>query len=76
MKRSSCQASHGSSTSHGSMGINRYASSTVEIIFTQSGARRNCCRYGRANSLNRSLKVLPDPDLFFLTFKLEQSGVF
>ena len=75
MNKSSCQASHGTSTSHGSMGITRYASSTVAVTFTQSGARRNCSRYGRATSLNRSLKVLPDL-LIFLLLKLKEPGLF
>lgn len=73
MNKSSCQASHGNSTSHGSIGMSRYPRHIDATIFTQRGARRNCCTYGPAAALNLSLKVDLDPDLFF---KLEDPGVF
>ena len=52
MNKSSCQASQGTNTSHGSTGMIKYSKHSDAATFTGQGARRNCSRYGLLSSLN------------------------
>ena len=74
MNKSSCQASQGSNTSHGSMGISKYTKQINATTLTQVGARRNCSRSGCSAVFNRSLKV-PAAGLFFF-FNYKDPGFF